>query len=138
MIYIGHNNVKTRIYQHLSVVRKPLETVAIFDTFSDHFTTHFIGRDEITVGQNWPLNSVESLWQGNSIGFTKTFTKRTCVLCMRDRGREREREASYMIIIKKMKASPITQDLKFMADASTKQSSIGCKAPYTPAPFMDD
>ena len=87
MIYIGctQNNVKKRINQHLGEVRKSVETGAKFDTFSDHFATHFIGRDKITVGQIRPIISVEILWQGNPIGCMKTFSKRTCVLCMRER-----------------------------------------------------
>ena len=56
------------------------------DSFAAHFAKHFKGSDmDASVGSVRKLVDVEILWQGDPIKCMKSFGKKTCALCMKER-----------------------------------------------------
>jgi len=97
--YLGNTQqqVKTRTNQHLQEVVKLIKTGQGADSFASHFAEHFVNDEEklkeflkveevkATVGNVRKMVKMEVLWQGNPIKCMKSFGKRTCVLCMKER-----------------------------------------------------
>ena len=97
MYYIGNTQqtLKARIDQHLDKTKRCVNKGLSFDSFSKHFSSHFLEEREgigklsptkkVTVGDIRALVRTEILWQGNPISCMKTFGTTSCCLCMKER-----------------------------------------------------
>jgi len=87
MYYLGctQNSPKNRFTQHLNQVKNLIEKGKRTTSFADHFASHFQNTNQVTIGEIREIVTVEIVWKGNPIGCMKTFGKKTCALCMRER-----------------------------------------------------
>ena len=87
-VYIGNTQqqVKERMGQHYTDVKSLVNTGKKSDTFAAHGAEHYheLGR-KASVGMARAMFKVEVLWKGNIISCMKSFGKRSCKLCMKER-----------------------------------------------------
>jgi len=87
--YIGctQNKMKLRMGQHFGEVRKLVNLGDKSDSFADHMAHHFEerGLTAATCRMTKEMVKMKILWQGSIISCMKSFGKRNCKLCMRER-----------------------------------------------------
>ena len=87
-VYIGNTQqqVKERMGQHYTDVKSLVNKGKKSDTFAAHGAEHYheLGR-KASVGMARAMFKVEVLWKGNIISCMKSFGKRSCKLCMKER-----------------------------------------------------
>jgi hypothetical protein len=100
MVYRGttQNKNKKRQNQHFGDVKKLVEDGIKSDSFAEHFAKHFKeqGIKKASNSMVRAMVKMKIIWKGNIISCMKSFNKRTCKLCMKER----------MLILEGMEENP--------------------------------
>ena len=86
--YIGNTQQeeKKRMGQHFGDVKRLVNKGTKSDSFAAHMAVHFQERNtRASVGMARAMVKMEILWKGNIISCMKSFGKRNCKLCMKER-----------------------------------------------------
>ena len=87
-IYIGNTQqeMKNRMGQHFGDVVKLVNKDEKSDSFAAHAANHFFKCEKkATVGLVRAMFKTRIIWKGNIISCMKSFGKRSCKLCMKER-----------------------------------------------------
>jgi hypothetical protein len=87
--YIGNTQrtVKKRIQEHVAEVQKKVTKGESSDSFANHFCQFIpkVNDDQKVRVQDHLDYQVKILWKGNAISCVKSFGKKSCRLCMKER-----------------------------------------------------
>ena len=78
-------HLKTRMNQHFTDTKNPVNNDELSDSFAKHFASHFQDKNHVSRGDVRKITNMEILWQGNPMSSVKTFKNLNCNLCTKER-----------------------------------------------------